>query len=94
MIRKTRLISNTMTTQPGKQSITIHILSNISRIKIKFGQLIEYNMRHIFLKNHTQNMVEKLLPGPFLKNRNGAYLWINSLKFYTVCFHCMPSLEL
>ena len=70
MIRKTRLISNTMTTQPGKQSITIHILSNISRSKIKFGQLIEYNMRHIFLKNHTQNMVEKLLPDPFLKNRN------------------------
>ena len=23
---------------------------------------------------------------PFLKNRNIAYLWINSLKFYTACF--------
>ena len=33
------------------------------------------------LKNHTQNVVEKLFPGSFLKNQNWAYLWINSLKF-------------
>ena len=36
-------------------------------------------------------MVKKLFPDPFLKNRNWGYLWINSLKFYTVCFDCMPS---
>ena len=35
---------------------------------MKFGQLIEYNMRNIFLKNHTQNVVEMLIPGPFPKN--------------------------
>ena len=30
---------------------------------MKFGQLIEDNMRiQFFLKNHTQNMVEKLVP--------------------------------
>ena len=38
--------------QPGKQTITIHILPNISRIKgnqaLKFGQVIEYNNRNIF----------------------------------------------
>ena len=34
---------------------------------MKFGQLVEYNMRNIFLENHTQNLVEKLFPGPFLK---------------------------
>ena len=38
-----------MTSQPGKQIISIHILPNISRSKgnpaMKFGQLIEYNMR-------------------------------------------------
>ena len=43
-----------MTSQPGKQRITIHILLNISRIKgnqtMKFGQLIEYPKRNIFLK--------------------------------------------
>ena len=64
----------------------MYILTNISRNKdnpaIKFGQLIEYNMRNIRIQNHVQNMVEKL---------NRAYLWINNLKFYTVRFYCMPS---
>ena len=42
-----------MTASTGKQTITIHILSNISKgednQKMKFGQLIEYNMRNIFI---------------------------------------------
>ena len=38
------------------------------------------------LKNQTQNVVEKLFPDPFLKNQNWDYLWINSLKFYAICF--------
>ena len=29
---------------------------------MNFGQLIECNIRNIFLKNHTQNVVEKLVP--------------------------------
>ena len=37
---------------------------------MKFGQLIEYNMRTFFLKSHTQNGVQKLFPGPFIKNQN------------------------
>ena len=57
-------------------------MTNISRGKdnqaMKFGQ---YNMRNIFLENHSQNVVEKLFPDPYLKNQNWAYLWINSLKF-------------
>ena len=43
-----------MTPQPGKQTIAIHILPNISRSKgnqtMKFGQLTEFNMKNIFLK--------------------------------------------
>ena len=39
-----------MTPQRGKQTIAIHILPNISRIKgnqiMNFGQLIENNMRN------------------------------------------------
>ena len=35
--------------------------------------------------------MEKLVPDPFLKNRNWAYLWIISLKFYTVYFYCIPT---
>ena len=41
-----------MTSQPGYKKIVIHILPNISRSKgnrtMKFGWLIEYNMRNIF----------------------------------------------
>ena len=43
-----------MMSQPGKQTIAIYILPNISRIKsnqiMKFCQLIEYTMRNIFLE--------------------------------------------
>ena len=45
------------------------------------------------MKNHTQNMVEKLVPDSFLKNQNWAHLWINNNKFYTVCFYCMSGIE-
>ena len=43
-----------MTSQPGLQTIAIHILPNISQSKgnqtMKFGQLIEYNKRNIFFQ--------------------------------------------
>ena len=43
-----------MMSQPRKQAIATHILPNISRSKVnqamKFGQLIEYNMRNIFVE--------------------------------------------
>ena len=43
-----------MTSQPGLQTIAIHILSNISQSKsnqtMKFGQLIEYNTENNFLQ--------------------------------------------
>ena len=68
MIRKIRLISEFMTSQPGKQTISILILPNISRNKgnqtMKSGQLIEYE-KNFFLENHTKNVVEKLFPDPF-----------------------------
>ena len=61
---------------------------------MKFGQLTEYNIRTVFLENHSQNAVEKLFPDHFLKNQNCEYLWINILKFYAACLYCMPSWEL
>ena len=70
LIRKIRLISNFMMPQPGQERIVLQILSNISRSKgnktMKFDPLIENNMRNIFLKHHTENMVEKLVPDPFM----------------------------
>ena len=82
-----------MTSQPGKQTIAMYILPKISRSKgnqtMKSGRLIEYDMRNVFLEK-LWNVVGKL-PDPFLKNQNWAYLWIISLKSYTVCLYCVPS---
>ena len=84
-----------MTSQPGKQAIT-HILSNISRSKgnqtMKFGRLIEYNMRKIFLEKSHSKWGGETIPRPFSKkSKLSISLDQNSLKFYTVCFYCMPS---
>ena len=54
-----------MTSQTRQQIVTVHLLSNISISKgnqtMKFGQLREYTTI-FFLKNRTQNVVEKLAP--------------------------------
>ena len=61
-----------MMPKPVQQTIAIHILPNISRKEdnqtITFGQLIEDN-RKFLLKNHSENVMEKLLPEPFLKKQ-------------------------
>ena len=65
-----------------------YILPDISRSKnnqaVKSGQLMYITVK-LFLKNHTQNVVEKLFPDLFWKSQNRAYFWVNSLKFYTAC---------
>ena len=58
MFRKLRLISKSMTSPTGKQ---------IGNQKMKFGQLMECNMRIFFSKSHTQNVMEKLVPYLFPK---------------------------
>ena len=54
LIKNLWLLSEFMTLQNGQQTITIHILPNISETKgkqtMKFDQVIEYNMRNIFLE--------------------------------------------
>ena len=72
-MRKLKLILKFMTSQPISQTIGICILSDVSRTKgnqtTKFGQLIEYNMRTVFLeKSYTKNVTEKLFSDSFLKN--------------------------
>ena len=53
LIRKIWLISKFMSSQPEKQTTTIHIFPNISRSndnqRMKFDQLIEHNRINIFL---------------------------------------------
>ena len=52
-----------MTSQPGYQAVTIHILFNISRSKgnqtMKFGQLIEYSMHDKHINNFLANLFTK-----------------------------------
>ena len=63
-----------MTSKTGKQTIAMHILTNISKSTgnqiMKFGQSIEYTWKTFFWKNHTQNVVEKLSPDPLPKSQN------------------------
>ena len=63
-----------MTSQSRKQTVSVHMSPNISRSKdkqvMKSGQLIKYNIRNIFLKNHTQNVEERLFPDPSLRKQH------------------------
>ena len=102
-IRKIRSMSKFMTSQSGKQTILIYILHNISRSKdnqtIAFHQLIKYNMRNNFYDKSylkyglrlIQTQIIQLFSDHFLKNLKSVYIWIKSLKFCTICFHCMRS---
>ena len=58
--------------QPGKQTIAIYILANISRSKgnqrMKFGQLMEYDMRNIFIKRSYTKCGGETIPILFSKN--------------------------
>ena len=70
-----KLISNFVTSQPGLQTNAIYILTNISRIKSNKAMNEIWSVNRVFLetfllKNHTQNILEKLSPDPFLKNQN------------------------
>ena len=60
-----------MTPQPGEKTIAIHILPNICRSKgnSHWNLVSQYNLtwETFFLKNHAQNIVEKLFPDPFLQ---------------------------
>ena len=60
-----------MTSRPGKQTIAIHILPNISRSKdnqtMRFGQLKEHDMRNIFLEKSYTKCCRETIPRPFSK---------------------------
>ena len=48
---------------------------------MKFGQLIEYNMRNIFVEKSYSECAGETIPRPLSKNENWAYLCINSVEF-------------
>ena len=61
-----------MTSQPDQQTIVIYILSNISRSKgnqtMKLGQLMECNMRNVFLEKSYTKFGGETSPRPFSLN--------------------------
>ena len=63
------LISHFVTSQPGEETILIHILPNVSRNNgnqtMKFGQIIEYNKKKIFLKKSYTKYDGKTSPRSF-----------------------------
>ena len=56
-----------MTSQPGQQWIGKHISRSKGKQAIKFGQLIEYNMRNISVEKYTKCAGETI-PRPWSKN--------------------------
>ena len=82
-----------MTSQTGKQTTAIHILHNISRSKsnqkIKFGQLIEYNTRYIFLKKSYVKYGSETIPSVFFKKPKLSISldqWLNFIQsVFIVC---------
>ena len=78
-----------MTSQPGKQTIAIYILPNISRSKgsqtIKFGQLIEYNMRNNFIEKSYRKVGGETIPTTFSKS-----LFLVCTKFRAIRIYYRP----
>ena len=58
---------------------------------VKFCQLIEYNMKNIFLEKSYTKCVGETIPELFLKYQNWDYPWISIRKYYTVFFYSTPS---
>ena len=87
--------SKFITPSTEKHIITKLILPNISRTKdnqaAKFGQLIEYNVRNIFLEKWYVKYGKKVVPDSFSKSNLSIPLDQQSvfLQFYTVYTHCM-----
>ena len=74
-ITNTRLILKFLTSQPRKFAIASGSKDNQA---MKFGQLIECNMRNIFLEKSYTKFDGESSPRPFSE----SFVWINSLKFY------------
>ena len=58
-----------MSSQTGQQIVAIHILPDVSRSSgsknMKYGQLIEYNMRNIFIEKSYTKSGGEASPRPF-----------------------------
>ena len=97
-IREIREISKFITSKPVRQTITIHIMPNISRNKgsqtMKFGQLTYYNVRNIFLEKQYTKCGGKTILRCFSKKSKFSICQDQQLKVLYSLFLCMPSWQL
>ena len=67
-----------MTSETGKPTVAIHILSNTSRSKgnqtMKLGQLIDITCEISFLKRHAENVAGRLVPGLYFFLKKKLYI--------------------
>ena len=65
---------------------SIHVLRSEGNQTMKFGHLIKYDMRNIFLEKSYTKSGGETSPRHFSKSKLSISLWINSQKFHAVCF--------
>ena len=95
LIKKLRLIAKCMMSQTRQQIIPINILSNISRSKdnraMKFGQLMDYNMKNTFLEKSYAKCGGKGSPRP-LKNSKLRIPLDQQFEILYRLYYCMSKL--
>ena len=71
----------------------MHILPNISTSKgnqtVKFGQLIEYNLRNIFAEKSYTKYTAESIPRPLSKISKWSISLDQQCNVFSVCFYCM-----
>ena len=79
--------------QPGKQTIVIHVLPNILRNSdnqaMKFGQLREYNMKNILLEKPCTKYSGETSPRPFSEKLELNISLDQQSEFLFSWFYCM-----
>ena len=82
-----------MTSQPGEQTIVIHLLPNSLRNKdnqaMKFGQLREYNMKNIFFEKPYTKCGGETSPRPFSEKLKLSISLDQHSKFLFSSFCCI-----
>ena len=86
-----------MMSQPGKETIAIHVLPFISRSKdnqaVKFGQLKEYNMRKILPEKSYSKYGRETSPKPFSKKSTSLDQWSKVLNSLFILYAKLKAIE-
>ena len=93
LIRKIRVIYDDVITWLTKNCNTYidqYFKKSKGHQTMKFGQLKVYNLENILLEKSYTKYGGETIPRP-LEKLFPAYLWINCLRFYTICFYCIPN---